>query len=92
MARKPNTAIRAIDAGGGDAAPDAAYAIKITGTIDLTSRLHSRTETIPGPAPFVSNPTEAVMIPAACQRMTDASCFPSLIIFSMSAGSIISCG
>jgi hypothetical protein len=52
---KPNTAIRAIDAGGADAAPDTAYTIKITGTIDLTSvptglkpnRLHSRTETIP---------------------------------------------
>jgi hypothetical protein len=57
---KPNTAIRAIDAGGADAAPDTAYTIKITGTIDLTSvptglkpnRLHSRTETIPRPPTF----------------------------------------
>ena len=59
---KPNTAIRAIDPGGGDAAPDAAYAIKITGTIDLTSvptglkpnRLHSRTETITRPPHHLS--------------------------------------
>jgi hypothetical protein len=59
---KPNTAIRAIDAGGADAAPDTAYTIKITGTIDLTSvptglkpnRLHSRTETIPRPPHLLS--------------------------------------
>jgi hypothetical protein len=59
---KPNTAIRAIDAGGGDAAPDIAYTIKITGTIDLTSvptglkpnRLQSRTETITRPPHLLS--------------------------------------